>query len=220
MQQKTEATAPAPRRETTPAAPDGADRSRTRRKVMAVLAGGLVLGVGAAITLAAWNDSEFATGTFAAGAFDIEGSTDGTTFADHPSAPGASLSFQVSADRLTPGSTVYHLYSIKLGATSNYGADLAVTSAGTGTIAPNVSYSITDIDASTTCDAAAVASGTDVVPADTPATLATADPVGSLAALSDQLNLCIAVTAESSIEQAQTGSITWEFTGTSTDAIS
>lgn len=219
MQQNTEATASA-RRETTPAPAEAADRARTRRKVMAVLAGGLVLGVGAAITLAAWNDSEFATGNFAAGTFDLEGSTDGTTFSDHASAPGASLTFQVAADRLTPDATVYHLYSIKLGSNSNYGADVAVTSAGTGTIAPNVSYSITDIGAATTCDAAAVAAGTNVVPADTTATLATADPVGSLAALADQLNLCIAVTAESSIEQAQTGSITWEFTGTSTDAIS
>jgi len=55
----------------------------TRRKVRAVLAGGLVLGVGAAVTLAAWNDSEFATGTFTAGTFNLEGSTDGTTFTDH-----------------------------------------------------------------------------------------------------------------------------------------
>lgn len=32
----------------------------TGRKVRAILAGGLVLGVGAAVVLAAWNDSEFA----------------------------------------------------------------------------------------------------------------------------------------------------------------
>jgi len=36
------------------------------RRLRAVLAGGLVLGVGAALTLAAWNDAEFATGSFQA----------------------------------------------------------------------------------------------------------------------------------------------------------
>lgn len=61
--------------------------TRNRRKVLAVLAGGLVLGVGAAITLAAWNDSEFATGTFTAGSFNLQGSTDGTTYAEHTAAP-------------------------------------------------------------------------------------------------------------------------------------
>ena len=48
-------------------------RRRDSRRVKAVLAGGMVLGIGAAITLAAWNDSEFATGTFSAGHFGIEG---------------------------------------------------------------------------------------------------------------------------------------------------
>ena len=56
------------------------------RKILAVLAGGLVLGVGVAVTLAAWNDSEFATGTFTAGSFNLEGSTTGDTdaaYSDH-----------------------------------------------------------------------------------------------------------------------------------------
>src|SRR5690606_31735774 len=55
-------------------------RRRRSRMIRALLAGGLVLGVGTAVTLAAWNDSEFASGTFRAGTFDLEGSTDGTTF--------------------------------------------------------------------------------------------------------------------------------------------
>ncbi|WP_427996674.1 SipW-dependent-type signal peptide-containing protein, partial [Xanthomonas hortorum] len=41
---------------------EGPERAaQTRRKIYAVLAGGLVVGVGSALTLAAWNDSEFAT---------------------------------------------------------------------------------------------------------------------------------------------------------------
>lgn len=59
----------------------------TQRKVLAVLAGGVVLGVGVGVTLAAWNDSEFATGTFTAGSFNLEGSTTSATadYADHNS---------------------------------------------------------------------------------------------------------------------------------------
>ena len=60
-------------------------KTADRRKVLAVLAGGLVLGVGTAVTLAAWNDSEFATGDFAAGTFVFQGSTDNETFEDHTS---------------------------------------------------------------------------------------------------------------------------------------
>ncbi|MDR2320511.1 MAG: SipW-dependent-type signal peptide-containing protein, partial [Microbacterium sp.] len=54
-------------------------RLRTRRRglalrrIRAVLAGGLVLGVGATVTLASWNDGEYATGTSTAGTFDVVG---------------------------------------------------------------------------------------------------------------------------------------------------
>jgi predicted ribosomally synthesized peptide with SipW-like signal peptide len=41
--------------------------STKKRKVRALLAGGLVLGVGAAITLAAWTDNVFGNSDFATG---------------------------------------------------------------------------------------------------------------------------------------------------------
>jgi predicted ribosomally synthesized peptide with SipW-like signal peptide len=182
---------------------------------MAVLAGGLVLGVGAAITLAAWNDSEFATGDFASGSFGIQGSDDGTTFGEHPSGAPATLTFEVGADLLSPSSTVYSLFSVKLLSTSDYAAALGLTSVGAGTIAPAVTNSIADI-AGTTCDAAAFSGGTVVVPASTPATQASSLPLGSLSTLAEQQNYCIAVTTSGALTQGQSGSITWEFTGTST----
>ncbi len=199
----------------TPAREIDDTKARTRRKVMAVLAGGLVLGVGAAITLAAWNDSEFATGLFSSGDFGIEGSDDGTTFAEHPSGAPASLTFELDADLLSPGSTVYSLFSVKLISGSDYAASLGLTSVGSGTIAPNVTYSIADI-AGTTCDATAFGTGTVVVPAATPATQASSLPIGTLATLAEQQNYCIAVTTGGSLAQGQSGSITWEFKGTST----
>ncbi|GAA2464555.1 hypothetical protein GCM10009857_33060 [Agromyces soli] len=221
MHQDTVATAPAATRAGGPAQPpDGADGARGRRKIMAILAGGLVLGVGAAITLAAWTDREFASGAFGSGAFSLVGSPDGTAFSEHPTAPGAALTFAVGADRLTPNATVYHLFSLKLGTGSNYGADLTLTSNGTGTIAPNVSYGIVDVGTGTSCDATAFAAGTAVVPDSTPATLTTPDEIGTLASLTEQRNYCIAVTASGALGQSQTGSITWEFLGTSAAPIS
>ncbi|SFH86076.1 hypothetical protein E3O11_09355 [Cryobacterium levicorallinum] len=50
-------------------------RQKRNRRIRAVLAGGLVLGLGAAVTLAAWNDSEFARGSFAASGFNLVGSS-------------------------------------------------------------------------------------------------------------------------------------------------
>ena len=79
-----------------------AKRLRLRR-IRAILAGGLVLGVGAAATLAAWNDSEYGAATFTAGRFDIVGSTDGTTFASHAtSGAAATLSFVVAPSAMSP----------------------------------------------------------------------------------------------------------------------
>jgi len=166
-----------------------------RRKVLAVLAGGLVLGVGAAVTLASWNDDEVATGDFTAGEFVFQGSSDGTTFTDHATgdAPGE-LSFETGADTLSPGDVVYEAYALKL--TGDYDADLAATApAETGTIAEDLAYGAVATTAFG-CDAAAFAGGSAV-----PTTIASGQTI----------NLCLQVTAEDSIEQGDTGTVTWQW---------
>ncbi|MGO2139648.1 MAG: SipW-dependent-type signal peptide-containing protein [Leucobacter sp.] len=60
---------------------DSAQSRRGWTKARALLAGGLVLGVGAAVTLAAWTDNEWVRGVFGTGTFGIEGSTDGRRLA-------------------------------------------------------------------------------------------------------------------------------------------
>lgn len=69
-------------------------KTTRRRKAQAVTAGGIVLGIGAIVTLAAWNDSEFAEGLFGSGDFNLEVSTDGEDFTDHyPEDGAAQLTF-------------------------------------------------------------------------------------------------------------------------------
>ena len=199
--------------------------TRTRRKVLAVLAGGLVLGVGAAITLAAWNDSEFATGTFTAGSFNLQGSTTSATngFSDHNVTKGdtaASLSFSAPFSNLTPGDVVYAPFWVRLDNTTTNDATLvASTGAGTGANAANVSYSVYSIAPTAACDPTAtsgtlVASGTDLTTFTAGSSVAltkgaTAGTAGTAA------QLCFVVTAKSSLAQGGSATGTWSFTATS-----
>lgn len=113
----------------------------TKRKILAVLAGGLVLGIGTAATLAAWNDSEFATGTFTAGAFNLQGSTTSATtgYSDHNTDTGgtaASLVFSLpaTASSTGPGVTVYAPFWVRLDSATTNNATLSAAgvTAGTG----------------------------------------------------------------------------------------
>lgn len=82
------------------------------RKIRAIAAGGAVLGVGAAITLAAWSDSEFATGLFNSGTFGIEAAAGDGAFDDHATQDDVlDLAFEV--DRMVPGETFTAPYQIR-----------------------------------------------------------------------------------------------------------
>ena len=177
-------------------------------KARAILAGGLVLGVGAAITLAAWTDQEWATGSFGSGgSFGIVGATDGATFTEHATeGTAANLNFAVDADNLAPGDEVFAGFGVQLIATSSNQATVTVTPDVTGALAgTTASYVYTD---TATCDAAAYAAGT--------------NPNGAtfnLAAVTTPQFLCFKVTADSSIQPNDTGAIVWSFDAESTDAI-
>ncbi|WP_198147894.1 SipW-dependent-type signal peptide-containing protein [Microbacterium sp. XT11] len=176
-----------------------------RRKVLAVLAGGLVLGVGTAVTLAAWNDSEFANGIFTAGEFSFTGSSNGIDFTDHATSDSAaSLSFELAPTNLSPGDEVFAPYALRLGGT--YDAALAsVAPVGSGSFATpgKLTYAVVSTGATFGCDAAAFAAGTAVPTTMTPGT---------------DVNLCIRVTAASGptgIQQGDTGTVTWQWNATS-----
>jgi predicted ribosomally synthesized peptide with SipW-like signal peptide len=95
----------------------------TRGKVFAILSAGLVLGVGATMTLASWSDTEWAFGGDGAGgpgvgtsSFSVEqhagvGTTANvnslTGFANFTTNPGDPMTFSPGALALTPGDTTY-----------------------------------------------------------------------------------------------------------------
>nr|WP_300150904.1 SipW-dependent-type signal peptide-containing protein [Propionicimonas sp.] len=194
-------------------------RRQRGRKVAAILAGGLVLGVGTMATLAAWNDTEVATGTFTAGRFNMEGSADkGANWGDHTTSPGAALSFSTPFNNLQPGSTVYSTYQVRLAANTTNNATVALSASSDGSVA-GLTYQLATV-ATATCDDAALAAGTNLVPAGTTIgsasastfTLSKGTPTTSAGAT---VNLCFKVTA-GAITQGQTGSGTWTFTATST----
>lgn len=88
--------------------------SQKSRKIRALAAGGAVLGLGAAITLASWSDSEFAQGLFSADDFGIQAATDGAEYGDHVDAGSAlNLNFGGAAGSLYPGQTIAQAYQIK-----------------------------------------------------------------------------------------------------------
>lgn len=199
-----------------------ARRSRTQR-FKALLAGGLVLGLGAAITLAAWNDSEFATGTFTAGHFDIEGSVDGSTFADNtPVGSAAALVFSTGFDKLSASETVAAPFVVHLDKDTVYDASVAVASAtGNGAAETHLTYEIVTVASVVGCTPSAAGTA-EVVPAGTAMDSVTG---ASPFALTKSTNLgvdpgadvflCIQVTADASLAQGSSATGTWEFVATS-----
>lgn len=188
------------------------------RRFRAILAGGLVLGVGAAVTLAAWNDSEFAQGTFTAGAFNLEGTTDGSVWADHADVDSpAELGFTVNPENLTPGDTVTAPFAVRLDDTTTTAADLLVSaSPSTGDVS-NLTYSLDQ----TTAFGCTLTGATNLVPADTAVGTVPGGPLVELAigagAAGAPAYFCFTVTAGDDLEQSQTGTATWQFAATSTE---
>lgn len=194
-----------------------------RKKIYAVLAGGLVLGVGAAVTLAAWNDSEFATGTFTAGSFNLEGSTTSATlaFAEHPDAgSAAAIAFTTGFDNMAPDDVVYAPFWVRLDAATTSPATLTANApTATGANIANLSYDVYSIDAAATCDTTAtttgdlVASGTALDAFTGGATVPLAIGAGTDAGVAAQL--CFVVTAGGTLVESGAATATWSFTAES-----
>lgn len=198
-----------------------AKRLRSRR-IRALLAGGLVLGVGAAATLAAWNDSEFGAGTFTAGTFNIVGSTDGTNFTQHPTSPGAGLTFTGPATALTPGDKAYGMFSVKTVNPSMAGTVQLKATAGNGSaLGAHLTYSVRTVSSLANCTAANWGSATQVpgLPAGVALTVGATSSQTLNANGGNQINYCVEVamsTAAPNSAQGTSQNAVWEFAATST----
>ncbi|MFJ2553576.1 SipW-dependent-type signal peptide-containing protein [Microbacterium sp. NPDC087591] len=205
---------------------------QNQRKVLAVLAGGLVLGVGVAAVLAAWNDSEFATGTFTAGTFNLEGSSTGNAnYSDHNVDDGdtaATLAFTLPTgvvDSMAPGDSVYAGFWVRLAAGTTTGADLVAdgttADAAASSNSEHLSYAIYQLAPGATCNAAS-ATGTPIatgatLDAQTGTTTVTLLEGADATTAGTAVQLCFAVSADANLEQGLATTATWTFTATSTN---
>lgn len=198
-------------------------QKKTSRKVKALLAGGLVLGVGAAVTLAAWTNQEWAEGIFNTGSFNIQSSADGENFDDHESeGDAAPLSFNLTgADNMAPNDTVAAPFVLQLDGTTTYDAEVALTQANTDDTHANfanLTYGIVEVDNVDACVAGAT--GPTIVPAGT-ALNATDNAIvfqlksGIAEATGAPVTLCFQVAADNGLTEAPSTTVTWEFVGES-----
>ncbi|OAV52152.1 SipW-dependent-type signal peptide-containing protein [Enteractinococcus helveticum] len=199
-------------------------KKQTSRKVRALLAGGLVLGVGAAVTLATWTDQEWATGIFGAGSFNIQSSNDGATFADNESQDGAAaLDFELTGGdnlNLAPGATVAAPFVLQLDADTTYDANVSLEEATATPVDADLTYGIVTVDDVAACTAEAT--GTAVVPAGTAIGTTEGATVfdltaGAEGATGAPVTLCFQVTAGDGLVEGQEITASWGFLGESVE---
>lgn len=192
----------------------------TRTK--AVLAGGLVLGVGAAVTLAAWNGSTVATADFAAGHFNMQSTIEGATWENNEDG-SAQLDFKSAsakgakdgiARQLSPGSVVYAPFALQLDASTTNAATVGLKTTATGAdLAKNLTYTLITAK-KLGCDEKStgtkITAGTQVLGSNIPNII-------SLTKKETPTYLCLTVTVGENVPQDVAGSVTWTFDAVSTD---
>ncbi|MBF0673285.1 MAG: hypothetical protein IR160_11955 [Salinibacterium sp.] len=206
--------------------PDRRHRSRPLAlRVRAILAAGLVLGAGTAVTLAAWSDSEFASGTFASGSeLTLVGSTDGVRFSASSGAPGHSLAFSADVAGIAPDETIHAPFHLALaeGATGTGTAELTVASVESsdtaGSNSEHLAWAFYELPDGAGCDAAAIMGLTPLASAPTLASAASVASGSVTLVGTEPVSLCASVTAGSQadgFESAASTTATWQFSAAS-----
>jgi predicted ribosomally synthesized peptide with SipW-like signal peptide len=199
-------------------------------RARAILAGGLVLGVGAAVTYASWTDSEYATGSFSASSFNTESTVDGTIWADNAGAPGAALT--LAATELSPSVVKAAPFGIRAKAGSVAGNLVLQTPTTTGALGSALEYRVYTMSdanhvAGCTTDLAPIAAaGWIVGSAGSWSTVPTPPPsnsttvvAGSASAAGTPTWFCFQVRIPAGADnalQGASGNASWQFTAAST----
>ncbi|MDQ1203618.1 MULTISPECIES: SipW-dependent-type signal peptide-containing protein [unclassified Rhodococcus (in: high G+C Gram-positive bacteria)] len=201
-------------------------RDVRRRKVRALLAGGLVLGVGAAVTLAVWTDNVFGQAQFSAENWNVQGdfSTGGTGVWNEYDTVGTAGTFAYTTGfaAMSPGLTVYAPVALRVGTGTTpggaYPADVTLNGATpiTGPLATALTYQVVSGVSADNCNAAILGGGTDVVVAGSALGDGSAVDAISVPADGSPVSLCFAVTlpqavAPNVVAGQTTGVVTWQF---------
>lgn len=207
--------------------------TRRNRKIAAIAAGLLVIGVGATYTLATWNDSEWVWGGadgdpgVGTNSFNVQQDaaspfTAPGVFADFEANPGDELTFSAGALSLTPGDTIYAPVALRTASSSVAGTvelQGAVAANAPGTSTPvivtdpdgdlwrNIQVSVYTTAGATppsTCDANFAAAGwTQIVNGAPLGTVANAEQTLAAAAGSTQ-HYCFALTLNTALAPGST----------------
>lgn len=193
----------------------------------ALLASGLVLGVGATLTLSSWNDSEYAETEIEAGTFMLEGSRTGQEGSFEASSEEAAhaLSFSSNAGQMYPGSSTYALFSVRtqsgsLGGTSQVQPP-QWDRENPESLGHYLNYGIRILEGTTCNEETFAASAQVVVDSETP--LLEVEPQVTEQVLApdaqETVNYCIELAlpvGDNNDAQGATVAPQWEFLGTST----
>ncbi len=211
---------------------NSATRQR-RGKVRAILAGCAVLGVGAAVTLAAWTDSEWVWGGGAGDGENIgtsqfnvlqnvwDGAGGTANFTDRESIPGGQLRFQPNATGLTPGDTITAAMQLQTASTSDAATvslQGAVLNGSDPDLFAAMTYAAYEDVSRTDCQADNIAGGTVLVAPGSPLSQAGAAAFGLAANGGSTMDLCFVLTLPANASDALQGlqvSPAWDFTADS-----
>jgi predicted ribosomally synthesized peptide with SipW-like signal peptide len=214
-------------------------RRKPRGRTRAILASMGVLGIGAAVTLAAWTDTEWIFGGTDNGpgigtsTFNIQQNVnDAAGWRDGPTQGDAGkLNFPVQATALSPGAVVYAGVSLRAGAGSIAGTAVlngAIAASGSSnTLFTTLTYQAKTGVTQANCTAAGFAgNGTALVPAGTALSTGSgattiALPAGATSAVAGaQVDICFAITmpgtATAPTYQGLAATPVWNFLATST----
>lgn len=201
-------------------------RPRASIRVRAALAGGLVLGLCAGLTVASWTDAEFVTGTFTGSTFELETSLNGGTSYSN------AATISPSATGVYPGTTgaVYIPVIVRTSSVST-GGTVSLSHAAIGSptgLTSVLHYRV--IRGAATCTASAfTGSATYVVGSSTftaaplvSAALASTPGLALPAAAGTGITYCFEFSLAASgllqttYQSTTTSTMTWTFSGTST----
>ncbi|MEU1752807.1 hypothetical protein ABZ436_09160 [Micromonospora matsumotoense] len=183
--------------------------------------------MGTTSTRAAWTDSEYGAGSFAASVFGTESQTASSGWVSHtPVGNAAMLAFNATA--MSPTVSFYAWISIRTTSTTNVGGTVALTSSSnnSGPLLPVLEYrAVRTAGISSACSSAAFSgSPTWIVgPSYLTITSVPGSPVSSVLTVpsgaTPQLRFCFEVRIQSGAGNSYQGtgaSVAWEFTATST----